>query len=244
MEENRLGYYAIIPVPILTNDKLKANEKLLYAYITSLANKEGYCFASNKYFADCLNISAHTVSRLISNLNELGFVKVEIIRDETGQVIQRRIYIYDNPFNRNDDLCTKMNIGYVQNNAEGIANNIQYNNINYKIDRLFNYIIKKEGELLDEFKNVNFKEIIKIVERFDMFYTESMLIYFNEENLKRIKIIIYMLALIVKNKKQTLITKLNREKMIEIYNNCKLKEENINDFINYYYRSVVNEITK
>ena len=50
-EENTIGYYSVIPSRILYNDKLKPNQKLLYAIITSLSCKEGYCFASNKYLA-------------------------------------------------------------------------------------------------------------------------------------------------------------------------------------------------
>ena len=33
-EENKIGYYAVIPATILFNKDLKANEKLLYAIIT------------------------------------------------------------------------------------------------------------------------------------------------------------------------------------------------------------------
>lgn len=42
---------------------LKANEKLLYAIITVLANKEGYCFASNSYLGGLLNVQPHTISK-------------------------------------------------------------------------------------------------------------------------------------------------------------------------------------
>lgn len=45
--KEKVGYYSIIPSKILYNKELKANEKLLYAMITSLACKEGYCFATN-----------------------------------------------------------------------------------------------------------------------------------------------------------------------------------------------------
>lgn len=54
-EENQIGYYAVIPSTILFNENLKANEKLLYAVITILSNKEGYCFASNAYLANLFN---------------------------------------------------------------------------------------------------------------------------------------------------------------------------------------------
>ena len=56
-EKQNVGYYSIIPSTILYNKNLKANEKILYAVITSLSNKEGYCFASNKYFAELYHVT-------------------------------------------------------------------------------------------------------------------------------------------------------------------------------------------
>ena len=63
--ENRIGYYSVIPATVLYNKELKANEKLLYAIITSLACKEGYCFASNEYLAEKLGVNRKTVSSWI-----------------------------------------------------------------------------------------------------------------------------------------------------------------------------------
>ena len=60
-EKQNIGYYSIIPATILYNRDLKANQKILYAVITSLSNKEGYCFASNKYLADKLNVDRKSV---------------------------------------------------------------------------------------------------------------------------------------------------------------------------------------
>ena len=39
MKENKeaIGYYSVIPATVLYNKELKANEKLLYAIITSLS---------------------------------------------------------------------------------------------------------------------------------------------------------------------------------------------------------------
>ena len=59
-EENKIGYYAVIPATILFNKDLKANEKLLYAIVTILSNKEGYCFASNAYLSNLLDAQPHT----------------------------------------------------------------------------------------------------------------------------------------------------------------------------------------
>ena len=52
IEENIINYYAIIPSTVRYDPDLKPSEKLLYGEITSLTNKMGYCFATNKYFAD------------------------------------------------------------------------------------------------------------------------------------------------------------------------------------------------
>ena len=96
-EENTIGYYSVIPSTILYNNNLKPNQKLLYAIITSLSCKKGYCFATNKYLADKLNAKPKTVSTWISDLKNKNYIIVEIIKDEKNQVAERRIYINDTP---------------------------------------------------------------------------------------------------------------------------------------------------
>lgn len=104
MKENQdsIGYYSIIPAIILYNKELKANEKLLYAIITSLTCKEGYCFATNKYLAEKLGVNHKTISSWISDLNKRNFIKIELIRNENKQIIQRKIYINDVPYPLNN----------------------------------------------------------------------------------------------------------------------------------------------
>ena len=80
---NKMNYYSVIPATILFNNEIKPNEKLLYAMITSLSNKEGYCFASNKYLAEKLNVKANTVSGWITDLKRKDFIVVEILRNES-----------------------------------------------------------------------------------------------------------------------------------------------------------------
>ena len=69
--------------------------------------------------------------------------------------------------------------------------------------------------------------------------------------MEKIKNIIYAISLIAKDNLQHLIHKVSRDKIIKIYNDCKLKEEEyqnganeIESFMNYYYKSIVNELTK
>lgn len=112
-KEENVGYYSVIPATVLYNKELKANEKLLYAIITSLACKEGYCFATNKYLAEKLGVNHKTVSSWISDLQKRKFIIVELIRNENKQIIQRKIYINDVPY--------PLNSGYQYQSKNGQA---------------------------------------------------------------------------------------------------------------------------
>lgn len=245
-EEIKIGYYAVIPATVLFNIDLKATEKLLYALITILSNKEGYCFATNKYLGKKLATHPHTISKWVSNLNDKGFVRLQMIRNNTGEIIQRRIYPNDTPYTLNKTYP------YTSKRTEGISPKGQYNNISInKIDRLFNYIINKNADFPSEFSKVDFNEIYKLLGKYEMLYTKEIIQYITKENLERIKNIIYVIALLVKDKLQHLSYKVSRDKLVKIYNDCKLKEEeykdksnSIENFINYYYKSVTNELTK
>lgn len=149
-ETQKIGYYSIIPATILYNKELKANEKILYAIITSLANKEGYCYASNRYIAEKLGVGTNTVSGWITDLRRRGFIQLEILRKQNKEIIQRRIYINDITYTINKEYH------YNTNEEEGILkkskdNNIINNNINNNIlsnretDKVF-FIGQKTGK--------------------------------------------------------------------------------------------------
>ncbi len=79
--QERPNYYAIIPATVRYDKKLKANEKLLYGEITSLTNKTGECWATNKYFADLYEVSIRSISSWISNLEREGYIKTVVVKD-------------------------------------------------------------------------------------------------------------------------------------------------------------------
>ena len=122
-EKQNVWYYSIIPSTILYNKNLKSNQKILYAVITSLSNKEGYCFASNKYLAEKLNVGANTVSGWITDLRKKNFIQVELIRNDKQEIIQRRIYINDIPYNFYKEYP------YAINKEEGVLQKSKENNI-------------------------------------------------------------------------------------------------------------------
>lgn len=92
--ERRPGYWAVLPAKVRYDKTLRPNAKLLYAEITALADAKGYCWATNSYLAELFGIAARTVSDLVKNLADRGYIEVEVVRDEqTNEVKERRLWI-------------------------------------------------------------------------------------------------------------------------------------------------------
>jgi len=66
--------------------------------ISFLRNENILCFASNNYLASLFNVKLHTIYNWISNLNNLNFVRVKIVKNDKNEFIQRKIYINDIPY--------------------------------------------------------------------------------------------------------------------------------------------------
>ena len=245
--ENNLpsSYYAIIPAYIRYNKELKFAERLMYGEITALSNKEGYCFASNRYFADLYGVSQSTISRWISHLAELGSLHVEIIRNDKKEIVERRIYVVDNPYMQNNQYP------YVQNSTYPICRKSKDNIINNNmLDSFFSYIINKEKKIPKEIENLE-SQILEVLENYEMIFTEEILKYMRTENIEKVKVISYSLALTVKENVSHLLYKMNREQIISLYDECKLRESQNKDtdneiinFTNYYYKSLKGQLLR
>lgn len=113
--EEKPNYYAVIPADVRYDSNLKDKAKLLYGEISSLSNQYGYCYASNKYFADLYKVDISTISRLIKNLVDKNYIKSEIIYKEKTKEIDKRIL----------QICKD---GYMQNCSGGICKKVKENN--------------------------------------------------------------------------------------------------------------------
>ena len=246
MEDDiRANYYAIIPAYIRYNKELKFGERLMYGEITALSNKAGYCYASNKYFADLYGVSQSTISRWISHLSELNSINVQIIRNDRKEIIERRIYITDTPYMQN---CT---YPYTQNNQYPIRKKSKENIINNNmLVSLFNYIIKKEKQIPNEF--VGYEEkIIDVLDKFELIYPQEIAESMRNDIQEKFKTICYALALAVKENVSHLLYKMNRDKLFSLYDECKLREQEykntdneIISFTNYFYKSLKGQLLK
>ena len=83
------NYYAIITADVRYDKRLNSFAKLIYAEITALANKEGYCWANNFFFAKNFETTERTVQRALSLLEDYGYIKKELLNNNT----ERKMYI-------------------------------------------------------------------------------------------------------------------------------------------------------
>lgn len=251
-EQKQPSYYAIIPSEVRYCEELKYPERLLYGEITALAGKEGYCFAKNKYFAELYHVIPGTISRWISHLESLGFVKVIILKDEKNQIIERRIYINDSHRDFIPDTYKQnKQYPYEQNSLYPISKIAKYNNINIRIDRFFNFIIKKEMQNPENMTVIQTREFIALIEKLEFNYTEELIKIFTKENIEKLKMIIYALKELYTSNKKQLIYRVKREDLISIYENCKIKQiqyvgttKEIDNFFEYYYISLIKKLEK
>ena len=218
------NYYAIIPATVRYDTNLKSAEKLLYGEITALANKNGYCFAQNKYFADLYNVTLISVSRWISHLQELGYIKTDVIRNENKEIISRNIYIVDIPYYQ------KNQYPYIQNCKEGINKNVKDNNIKYNIDDIFYLIINNSNEISMKF--------LDIIEKLEFKYEPYMIEHMNEDKIDMLKNIIYVLYDLYNSNFEFILQNANRENLINLY--LLALDNKPDNLLNYYKKSIIN----
>ena len=88
------GYWAVLPAAVRYDPKLPPSAKILYAEISALTDQRGFCFASNDYFRKLYGMGERTVRRLIAQLQELGYIRIQ---DGDGGAGRRKIYAGINP---------------------------------------------------------------------------------------------------------------------------------------------------
>ncbi|EJD91178.1 conserved phage C-terminal domain-containing protein [Staphylococcus epidermidis] len=157
------SYYSIITANVRYDNRLTDSEKLLFAEITSLSNKFGYCTATNSYFAKLYEVVKETISRRISNLNKYGYLKIEIIKNG-NEVKQRKMYPLtqsslpidvkintpiDNSVNTPIDANVKENntsINNTSNNNINRINTLSGNPTTYPYKDVIDYLNQQTGK--------------------------------------------------------------------------------------------------
>lgn len=112
------NYYAVIPANVRYDKDLTANAKLLYGEISALAQKDGVCYATNKYFAELYNVSQVSISKWINSLVDKKYINFKIIYKEgTKEILNRYLTLVYDPIKENlKDNNTNTNNKEINNN--------------------------------------------------------------------------------------------------------------------------------
>lgn len=162
------GYYGILPANVRYDKNLKPMEKIMYSELTALSNRNGYCNASNSYFAELYEVHKNTVGLWINHLEKLGYIKSQLIY-EGKEIKERRIFI--TPINEkidtyqlkdldpiNKKIDTPINEKIEDNNTSInntrliITNNNNLENIIEGQDQKEKVVINSSGALQQEIK--------------------------------------------------------------------------------------------
>jgi len=94
----KVSYYAIIPANVRYDPDLPPNAKLLYGEITALCNENGFCWASNSYFAELYGVSKKSISKWINILVDKNYIRVKMsYKNETKEIEKRLLTINPTP---------------------------------------------------------------------------------------------------------------------------------------------------
>jgi lipoprotein-anchoring transpeptidase ErfK/SrfK len=121
-------FYGIIPANV-RYAKIADRAKLIFSEITAMANKWGYCNASNGYFAGVWECDPSVISRHIASLEKIGAVRCEYVRD--GKLIkERKIYplAMGGVLHNMQEGIAPHARGVLHNMQEGIALEVKENN--------------------------------------------------------------------------------------------------------------------
>ena len=135
------GFYYTIPSDIFYDKNLSDKAKLLFGLVANFCNKYGKCYVSNKHLGETLDRSESTISRLISELVEAGYLKSIVDKNDANK---RTLTLYAKmsiPIRKNEYT-------YTQKRED---NNTIYNNTKYNI-------FKEVISYLNEKANTKFKE--------------------------------------------------------------------------------------
>lgn len=147
--KERPSYYAIMPANVRYDKNLQPGAKLLYAEISALCNKDGYCWASNNYFTELYEVGVRTISRWINSLSQFGYITVQISQKNKNV---RHIY-----------LAVDKNV------HRPVDKNVHHNNTSINKKEIY-----KEKDYFEELKNNQGKQYSDLYENFiDIMYDQN-----------------------------------------------------------------------
>lgn len=137
--------YAVIKYEWFQDKELNYSMIIILGLLNSLCRKNTYCWATNKYIGEVVNLNDANTSKYINKLKELGYIEIEQnkkvrLKDENGKYIYRQQRIITLTEKGLVKLERDENQGFLKSsthevleNKSQINNNISNNNISKDI---------------------------------------------------------------------------------------------------------------
>ena len=163
--ENKPNYFSVIPATVRYDNRLCPHAVLLFSEITALCNVEGFCWATNNYFATLYKVEKKSVSRWIKQLVDYGYIKsvVEYNKD-TKQIIRRKLFLNINPFSVEENITPmdkNVHTPMDKNVHTPMDKNVPDNNtsiINTSINNIYSSSVKKPIEGVNDNSSIKSKK--------------------------------------------------------------------------------------
>ena len=121
------GYAALLPPRVRYDKTLPASAKLLYAEISAMSDVTGFCWASNRYLGALYGMTKRTVTGLLAQLQERGYIEIQVMKSEAGAVEERRIFITDTGLMRLPPIAKNFYTPMEKNFVGGMEKNFHQN---------------------------------------------------------------------------------------------------------------------
>lgn len=152
MGKDDAGFFGILPAEVRYDKKLLPSAKLLFVEITALCRKDGYCWATNAYFAELFDTKERTIQRWIKLLcdKEYCYSVVKTFRYEDGTIKKVRYICLSKKAAKKLD---KVSLDHTDKNVHDHHDismqdhhdtDVAYNKINNELDNNLDTKVSKE----------------------------------------------------------------------------------------------------
>ena len=83
--------YCLLPIEIVKDKTLKANEKILLSEIVVQNHYNGEFFGTNQYLASLVSLSSSRVSGILTNLKKRRYISMTFFRCPETKIVWKRV---------------------------------------------------------------------------------------------------------------------------------------------------------
>lgn len=147
-----------IPAKLYLDKNLNWVEKILIVEVYSLSDENEPCYASNEHFAEHLNLSKDRVSKIISKLVSMNYLKTHIVYKENSKKVDKRyLVVSDHTYSYFylEGIVTNTDTPIGENNEENNKSilNTQFKEKEKYIKEKFEILFKKFWDAYPKRKN-------------------------------------------------------------------------------------------